>query len=303
MNKKTNITDWFTRRGITEKTLKDFKVSVNDVSIVIPVYDLDGSFLFNKYRRLPHLHNGPKYSYDFGSKASLYGQQFLSQSDSFVITEGEMDALVLNSHKIPALSSTGGAMTFKHEWVSILENKDITVCFDNDEAGGKGMAKMYELFPNAQFIFVPEDTHVKDISDYFARGGDIHDLMKTAVRFPTIEHVRQHAIERSANWQQIFFHKEVLKNNEPRPTKQRTNNHNSEIERAKEIPIDQFIKVNKAHKAECLWHTEKTPSLHVYRKTNTFYCFGCGKHGDVITLVQKTHNLSFPEAIKFLNKQ
>ena len=152
MNTLNEIKDWFSRRGITDQTLEEFGVTVTDQSIVIPVLDRDGSFLFNKYRRLPHSHDGPKYSYDKGSKAALYGQQYIDEHNSFVITEGEMDCLVLNSHRIPALSSTGGALTFPTEWVEMLQDKEVTVCFDNDEPGGVGMAKMYKLFPNASFI-------------------------------------------------------------------------------------------------------------------------------------------------------
>ncbi|GAA4401393.1 hypothetical protein GCM10023187_15540 [Nibrella viscosa] len=32
----------------------------------------------------------------------------------------------------------------------------------------------------------------------------------------------------------------------------------------------------------CPFHDEKTASLVLYPQTNTFYCFGCGKHGDVV---------------------
>ena len=306
MNKDNNITDWFSRRGITEQTLKEFHVTSNDVSIVIPVTDIHGDFSFNKYRRLPYLHGGPKYSYDKGSRATLYGQQYIKDHDSFVITEGEMDCLVLNSHNIPALSSTGGALTFKDEWVDLLKDKDITVCFDNDEAGGVGMAKMYRLFPNASFVFVPDDAQVKDISDYFQRGGDLQALIATAVKFPALSDVEKHMKQRSANWQQVHFHKAVIKDNKPAPAprkKLKKFENQNELEYAKAVPITDFIKVNGDGKAKCLWHNEKTPSLHVYEDTNSFYCYGCGQHGDVINVVEKIYNITFKEALVVLNKK
>jgi len=50
----------------------------------------------------------------------------------------------------------------------------------------------------------------------------------------------------------------------------------------------------------CPFHQEKTPSFTVNREKQIFYCFGCGEGGNVITLLMKIANKSFPEAIKHL---
>ena len=50
----------------------------------------------------------------------------------------------------------------------------------------------------------------------------------------------------------------------------------------------------------CPFHNEKTPSFYVYPETQSFYCFGCGAGGDVITFIKKISSLSYPEAIKLL---
>lgn len=50
----------------------------------------------------------------------------------------------------------------------------------------------------------------------------------------------------------------------------------------------------------CPFHSEKSPSCTVYLDNNSFYCFGCGTGGDVITFVMKIENLNYVEAIKFL---
>lgn len=47
--------------------------------------------------------------------------------------------------------------------------------------------------------------------------------------------------------------------------------------------------------AKCVFHEEKTASLALYRN-GSFKCFGCGEHGDIITLVQKLENINFQEA-------
>jgi DNA primase len=51
----------------------------------------------------------------------------------------------------------------------------------------------------------------------------------------------------------------------------------------------------------CPLHTEKTPSFKVDPDKQSFYCFGCHEHGDVITLIQKYRDLSFKSAISYLS--
>ena len=50
----------------------------------------------------------------------------------------------------------------------------------------------------------------------------------------------------------------------------------------------------------CPFHGEKTPSFNLYPETNSFYCFGCGAGGDVVTFIRKIENLSYIDAVKFL---
>lgn len=50
----------------------------------------------------------------------------------------------------------------------------------------------------------------------------------------------------------------------------------------------------------CPFHGEKTPSFNVYTENGSFYCFGCGVGGDVITFIMKIENLDYVDAVKFL---
>ncbi len=50
----------------------------------------------------------------------------------------------------------------------------------------------------------------------------------------------------------------------------------------------------------CPFHSEKTPSFNIYPENGSFYCFGCGVGGDVITFIMKIENLDYIEAVKFL---
>jgi DNA primase len=50
----------------------------------------------------------------------------------------------------------------------------------------------------------------------------------------------------------------------------------------------------------CPFHGEKTPSFNIYTENNSFYCFGCGAGGDVITFIMRIENLDYIEAVRFL---
>jgi len=50
----------------------------------------------------------------------------------------------------------------------------------------------------------------------------------------------------------------------------------------------------------CPFHEEKTPSFSVNPVDKLYYCFGCGKGGDLISFVRETENLDFVGAIEWL---
>jgi DNA primase catalytic core len=60
-------------------------------------------------------------------------------------------------------------------------------------------------------------------------------------------------------------------------------------------------RVGSQYKALCPFHTEKTASFIVNPARQTFHCFGCNEHGDVITFIQKYKSISFKETLRYLN--
>lgn len=53
----------------------------------------------------------------------------------------------------------------------------------------------------------------------------------------------------------------------------------------------------------CPFHNEKTPSFTVFLRSDSFYCFGCGAGGDVISFVMKAESLDYVSAVEFLAKR
>ena len=62
------------------------------------------------------------------------------------------------------------------------------------------------------------------------------------------------------------------------------------------------IELNKTYKCKCPFHEEKTASFSISPSKQIWKCFGCGKGGDVISLVAELLNINSLEAAKSINK-
>jgi len=294
------IKKYLSDRHISEDIQKEFNVHESEGRIVFPVYDIDGNFLYNKYRRNPLSEVGSKYTYDSGSKVALYGLHKMKDEQTILIVEGESDCLVALSHNIPAITSTGGAMSFQKEWAEYFTDKEVTICYDNDPAGASGMVKTLNIIPHAKILFLPDKPNIKDISDYVFNGGDLQTLLTTATHFNSIEEVKEDMKKRIAIYQSVYFHEEYLKQHTKVNNYTERKAFNSDrITNAKAYPIENLLDI-KHNKICCLWHNEKTPSMHYYKKTNSLFCFGCGKIADSIDVYMKLNNCTFTEAVKKL---
>ena len=74
-------------------------------------------------------------------------------------------------------------------------------------------------------------------------------------------------------------------------------------ERADIVKVAEYygMKLNRAYKCICPFHKEKTASLSISPQKQIWKCFGCGKGGDVISLVSELLNINALEAAKSIN--
>jgi DNA primase len=64
--------------------------------------------------------------------------------------------------------------------------------------------------------------------------------------------------------------------------------------------VSQYVQLRKSgqnHFAHCPFHEDKTPSFSVNEKKQMYYCFSCGRGGNVFSFLQEVEGLSYPEAI------
>lgn len=302
------LRDWLHRRHITDAVIDSFDIHLDNGRIVIPIRDAQGRVIFNKYRRSPLSELGPKYTYDKGSKASLFGiDKFTGHDKKVLVTEGEIDSLVAWSANIPAVSSTGGALSFFPEWREFFDDKEVVLCFDNDPAGGEGMVKAFHMLPHSKILFLPDRPGVKDISDYVSNGGDLSTLMRTARNFSSIQEVIDDRSERQSTWKSTYFHDAFIKKYEDDHravpvSKGRDMSMHTDLAKAKSYPMAELLAFSRDGKAKCPWHSERTASLHYFKEENRVHCFGCGKGGDAVDLYMQMNGCDFKKAVKELNK-
>jgi len=67
--------------------------------------------------------------------------------------------------------------------------------------------------------------------------------------------------------------------------------------------VGEYVRLKKTGKdfsGLCPFHQEKTPSFTVSPLKQIFYCFGCGKGGDVYNFVMDMEKCEFPEAMRIV---
>ena len=173
-------------RGLDQETAVNFRIGYESKSrrYILPVYD-EGSRLINlrKYR----LNAGPdsqKMSNEtgYGSPPRLYPVAELEDSEDIVICEGEWDALVCIENGVSAVTGTHGVDTWLPEWSPKFSDKNVTIIYDNDQAGRLGANRVKRAISKyAKSVKVVEEIWPDDggdLSDYFNGGGTRRKLLK-----------------------------------------------------------------------------------------------------------------------------
>jgi len=291
------IRKYLNNRGIPDEIIDSHLLGWNGSRITIPIFNRDGELVFFKMAKDPKtLLPTPKMVASTGSSVELYGwDEILSKPSQIIICEGEFDRLVLEANGFHAVTSTGGAGAFRSEWAKEFENiPEVYICFDRDEAGEKGALRVARMIPHARLIEMPEEVGESgDITDFFAHLGkskeDFLKLMEQAKPAPTEPKIK-------------------VPNYLPRIDRQ-DSPLSQRVEQIKSrVPISnvigQYIKLwvsGNNFVGCCPFHEDHNPSLTVYPSTGTFHCYGCNKHGDVITFLQEIEQLSFSQALDVLD--
>lgn len=135
--------DYWYRRGLNDIMIDRFRLGYNNDWHTLPIF-VDGSFR-NFQIRMDKPDKRIK-SWYRGVGPLLFNSSILKLSNSVIITEGPIDAMLLTQYGFPAVSHTGGAQGWLPEWGKRFNNqKEIFICYDNDDAGYKGARKLAKV--------------------------------------------------------------------------------------------------------------------------------------------------------------
>lgn len=285
-------------RGITDDIITLHQLGWNGQRITIPITNRDGLLACFKLAKDPEdTSSAPKMMTSRGGRVELYGwERVIAKPERLVICEGEFDRLVLEAHGVAAVTSTGGAGSFNTEWAAeLLSVPDLYLCFDRDNAGRQGALRASRCLPHARIIDLPDDVGPGgDITDFFVRLGrsrdDFLQLLNTARPVPAPPDSLP--VEETPGW--------------TRPM----NGLSRRIAQIKEaVPIlalvSQYVALHQSGNALrglCPFHDDHHPSLMVYSEVGVFRCYGCGRHGDIITFMIALENLGFLAALDRLEE-
>src|SRR5713101_7999988 len=139
------IRHYLNARGISDELIHRHLLGWTGGRITIPIPNRDREIAFFKLARDPEDASGtPKMYATPGSSIKLYGWEVVARKPQrIIIAEGEFDRLVLEANGFDAITSTGGAGSWRGDWSDALNGvPEVIVCYDHDEAGESGAVRV-----------------------------------------------------------------------------------------------------------------------------------------------------------------
>ena len=163
------------QRGLERKTIVDWELGYDGGRYTIPIRDEDKTLLNVRRYKLNAGTADKMLNIPGHGTAQIYRPDILAANEEVVITEGEMDCILMNQYGIPAVTHTAGAATFRPAWAGKFLDKTVYIAYDHDDAGRKGAKKVEQIlsaFAAAIYVIeIPLAFKGADITDYLHKEG------------------------------------------------------------------------------------------------------------------------------------
>ena len=178
---------WWKGFGVTEKTLKKYKVFSCDSIFLngdyfssssprVPIY---GYYCGKKNgQELWRIYFPSKRSFRFLSnvgKSYIQGAKQLPKTgDILLVTKSQKDVMLAYELGIPAIAPCSEVLFLSNKQIQHLKKrfKTIVVCYDTDITGIHNLKQIKVKHPDLYTFFIPRKYGVKDISDFFKKYGE-----------------------------------------------------------------------------------------------------------------------------------
>lgn len=255
--------------------------------------DEQGKLAYWKERQEPG-RNGRKKEFRFyhgqresgrGGETIIYNLPQVKRAKFIIVTEGEKQADLVNRWRIKYLAATtldsGSSGRFPVSMTEAFRGKRVAILQDNDAPGltyAQNIADaVHDVAESVKIVLLPGLPEKGDICDWRGTAEECLSIIKAAS-----EYVPPPKPEPVKHWHE-----------QPR------REGGEDVAVAKAYPVDQLLEF-KGEFTECLWHEEKTGSLHHNKRKNRVKCFGCGKSADAIEVAMKLYEIPFKDAVRRL---
>lgn len=174
-------------RGLSVETFEAFDVGYNPETneYSFPIYISEGgeNRVYNVRRySLATAERPAELRGTAGCLNGILNWDMTNEYEKIWLCEGEWDAMAM-AEMLYQLGLNGtemavgmpGASIFKPEWLSLFQDKEVIVVYDNDDAGRAGAMKAYNMLtrstPRLKFLHWGEEKDGFDIRDLFIREG------------------------------------------------------------------------------------------------------------------------------------
>lgn len=350
MKNQTTITEYMRTHMLTAEVVERYGIGTTGggsfASIYIPVRDPKGVELFRKYR----MFEGPdKYRYDRGSSMALFdAHRILPETETVWVVEGEFDCMALNDFFLrigmsgtdAAVTSTGGAGTWKEEWNGLVRGKVVALLLDSDPAGIAGSVRLWEkMGAAASCVLVYSIARHKDVCELLHSGDNfgggialilggsrfsMRNVANAANATARAREIRRALAclddeeakgrgERALSYISAFRAHLAAMYGRERPRRRPkspyvpSDGDDPPLDAVRAVPITRFVRFDRQGVARCVFHAETNPSMRYNppgsRFPNTVKCYSCGRFGGVIDVVMQINRLTFSEAVALLKKE
>lgn len=187
---------------ISDKVIDEISLGYVTNCLAVPVFK-NGKLINMVRYNINKLEGVPKVRYNENTNTGdiIPFDVWKGDGRATILCEGEKDMLVARSHDFNAITLSGGSQaSIQKEYLQYFKDRDVYICYDNDDAGRRGSKKQYkDLLKYCKNVYITDISSVcveekEDITDFFVKynknSRDLIEILKTKSKKLTEEELK-----------------------------------------------------------------------------------------------------------------